>query len=90
MLQSGRKALVTANRQDAFIKEIKKPEYGFLTDEPFTGDIAGMPATMIQDVLAGENAHCSDGDKSREIKFGKFDKTKAEMVMYTSGTTGDL
>lgn len=89
MLQSGRKALVTANRQDAFIKEIKKPEYGFLTDEPFTGDIAGMPATMIQDVLAGENAHCSDGDNSREIKFGKFDKTKAEMVMYTSGTTGE-
>ena len=89
MLQSGRKALVTANRQDAFIKEIKKPEYGFLTDEPFTGDIAGMPATMIQDVLVSENAHCSDGDNSREIKFGKFDKTKAEMVMYTSGTTGE-
>ena len=77
MLQSGRKALVTANRQEAFIKEIKKPEYGFLTDEPFAGDDS---ATMIQDVLAGECA---------ALKFGKFDKSKAEMVMYTSGTTGE-
>ena len=78
MLQSGRKALVTANRQEAFIKEIKKPEYGFLTDEPFAGSVAGvneMPATLIQDVLGNENAHCSDGDKAREIKFGKFDKS---------------
>ena len=92
MLQSGRKALVTANRQEAFIKEIKKPEYGFLTDEPFAGCVAGaneMPATLIQDVLGNENARCSDGDKAREIKFGKFDKSKAEMVMYTSGTTGE-
>ena len=92
MLQSGRKALVTANRQEAFIKEIKKPEYGFLTDEPFAGSVAGaneMPATLIQDVLGNENARCSDGDKAREIKFGKFDKSKAEMVMYTSGTTGE-
>ena len=78
MLQSGRKALVTANRQEAFIKEIKKPEFGFLTDEPF----AGGSATMIQDVLANAK---SEG----EIKFGKFDKSKAEMVMYTSGTTGE-
>jgi len=78
MLQSGRKALVTANRQDAFIKEIKKPEFGFLTDEPFVGG----PATMIQDVLAGEEIE-------GEIKFGKFDKNSAEMVMYTSGTTGE-
>ena len=78
MLQSGCKALVTANRQEAFIKEIKKPEFGFLTDEPF----AGGSATMIQDVLANEK---SEG----EIKFGKFDKSKAEMVMYTSGTTGE-
>ena len=92
MLQSGRKALVTANRQEAFIKEIKKPEYGFLTDEPFAGSVAGaneMPATLIQDVLGNENARCSDGDKAREIKFGNFDKSKAEMVMYTSGTTGE-
>ena len=92
MLQSGRKALVTANRQEAFIKEIKKPEYGFLTDEPFAGSVAGaneMPATLIQDVLGNENARCLDGDKAREIKFGKFDKSKAEMVMYTSGTTGE-
>ena len=92
MLQSGRKALVTANRQEAFIKEIKKPEYGFLTDEPFAGCVAGaneMPATLIQDVLGNENARCSDGDKAHEIKFGKFDKSKAEMVMYTSGTTGE-
>jgi len=79
MLQSGRKALVTANRQDAFIKEIKKPEYGFLTDEPFTGDSS---ATMIQDVLA-------KGTSDSPLKFDKFDKSKAEMVMYTSGTTGE-
>ena len=78
MLQSGRKALVTANRQDAFIKEIKKPEYGFLTDEPF----ADGSATMIQDVLA-----CPEN--GGELKFGPFDKSKAEMVMYTSGTTGE-
>ena len=84
MLQSGRKALVTANRQEAFIKEIKKPEYGFLTDEPFAGD---EPATMIQDVLAGECAGAND--KCAPLKFGKFDKSKAEMVMYTSGTTGE-
>ena len=89
MLQSGRKALVTANRQEAFIKEIKKPEYGFLTDEPFAGSVAGaneMPATLIQDVLAGD---ATDAENAREIKFGKFDKSKAEMVMYTSGTTGE-
>ena len=84
MLQSDRKALVTANRQEAFIKEIKKPEYGFLTDEPFAGD---EPATMIQDVLAGECAGAND--KCAPLKFGKFDKSKAEMVMYTSGTTGE-
>lgn len=92
MLQSGRKALVTANRQEAFIKEIKKPEYGFLTDEPFAGGVAGaneMPATLIQDVLASENAHRLDGDNNCEVKFGKFDKFKAEMIMYTSGTTGE-
>ena len=103
MLQSGRKALVTANRQEAFIKEIKKPEYGFLTDEPFasgaddTANAGEVPATLIQDVLAGENVRCSNGDNARdldcsnarEIKFGKFDKSKAEMVMYTSGTTGE-
>ena len=89
MLQSGRKALVTANRQEAFIKEIKKPEYGFLTDEPFAGSVAGaneMPATLIQDVLAGD---ATDAENDCEIKFGKFDKSKAEMVMYTSGTTGE-
>ena len=78
MLQSGRKALVTANRQDAFIKEIRKPEYGFLTDEPF----AGGAATMIQNVLAENVA-------GGPVKFDKFDKSKAEMVMYTSGTTGE-
>jgi acyl-coenzyme A synthetase/AMP-(fatty) acid ligase/uncharacterized membrane protein/3-hydroxymyristoyl/3-hydroxydecanoyl-(acyl carrier protein) dehydratase len=86
MLQSGRKALVTANRQEAFIKEIKKPEYGFLTDEPFVCDAGECSATMIQDVLAGE---ASAVENAREIKFGKFDKSKAEMVMYTSGTTGE-
>ena len=92
MLQSGRKALVTANRQEAFIKEIKKPEYGFLTDEPFAGNASNageMPTTLIQDVLVEENARCSDGENAREIKFGKFDKSKAEMVLYTSGTTGE-
>lgn len=78
MLQSGRKALVTANRQEAFIKEIKKPEYGFLTDEPF----AGGSATMVQDVLA-------NGESDGTLRFGKFDKSKAEMVMFTSGTTGE-
>ena len=88
MLQSGRKALVTANRQEAFIKEIKKPEYGFLTDEPFAGvaNANEMPATLIQDVLAGD---ATDAENDCEIKFGKFDKSKAEMVMYTSGTTGE-
>lgn len=109
MLQSGRKALITANRQEAFIKEIKKPEYGFLTDEPFAGDVS---ATMIQNVLSGsvneecavecaavDNASgecvavddagkCAEG-KCTPLKFGKFDKSKAEMVMYTSGTTGE-
>ena len=78
MLQSGRKALVTANRQEAFIKEIKKPEYGFLTDTPFADD----SATMIQKILGSAEY---DG----EIKFGKFDKSKAEIVMFTSGTTGE-
>ena len=88
MLQSGRKALVTANRQEAFIKEIKKPEYGFLTDEPFVCDAGECSATMIQDVLA-EKAGDNDGGNAHKIKFGKFDKSKAEMVMYTSGTTGE-
>ena len=91
LLQSGRKALVTANRQEAFIKEIKKPEFGFLTDEPFASDNS---ATLIQNVLACENADqscvefdCANG-KCAALKFGKFDKSKAEMVMFTSGTTG--
>ena len=93
MLQSGRKALVTANRQEAFIKEIKKSEYGFITDEPFASGVLNadeMPATLIQDVLAGKCAEgkCID-DKCAPLKFGKFDKSKAEMVMYTSGTTGE-
>jgi acyl-coenzyme A synthetase/AMP-(fatty) acid ligase/3-hydroxymyristoyl/3-hydroxydecanoyl-(acyl carrier protein) dehydratase len=49
-----------------------------------------MPATLIQDVLAGKCAEgkCID-DKCAPLKFGKFDKSKAEMVMYTSGTTGE-
>lgn len=75
MLQSGRKALVSANRQDAFIKEIQKENCGFITDEPF----APGGATMIQDLLKQE---------TDEIRFGKFDMDKAEMVVYTSGTTG--
>ena len=79
ILQSGFRALVTANRQEAFIKEIKKPEYGFLTDEPFAGDSS---CVLIQDILAASK-------NDAEIKFGKFDKSKAEMVMYTSGTTGE-
>lgn len=74
-LQSGRKALVTANRQDAFIKEIQKENCGFITDEPF----APGGATLIQDLLKQE---------TDEIRFGKFDLSKAEMVVYTSGTTG--
>ena len=74
MLQGGRKALVTANRQEAFIKEIQKPGYGFLTDEPFAG------ATLIQDVLRDTE---SDG------RWNTFDKNSAAMVMYTSGTTGE-
>lgn len=81
MLQSGRKALVTANRQDAFIKEIKKPEYGLITDEPF--GTAADGASLIQDILEGETSDTAN------LKFGKFDKSKAEMVMYTSGTTGE-
>ncbi len=75
MLQSGRKALVTANRQEAFIKEIQKENCGFITDEPF----APGGATLIQDLLKLE---------TNEIRFGKFDLSKAEMVVYTSGTTG--
>ncbi|MBR6379371.1 MAG: AMP-binding protein, partial [Fibrobacter sp.] len=74
MLQGGRKALVTANRQEAFIKEIQKPGYGFLTDEPFAD------ATLIQDVLKDTE---SDG------RWNTFDKNSAAMVMYTSGTTGE-
>ncbi|MBO4713495.1 MAG: acyl-CoA synthetase [Fibrobacter sp.] len=74
MLQGGRKALVTANRQEAFIKEIQKPGYGFLTDEPFAG------AALIQDVLRDTE---SDG------RWNTFDKNNAPMVMYTSGTTGE-
>ena len=74
MLQGGRKALVTANRQEAFIKEIQKPGYGFLTDEPFAG------ATLIQDVLQNTE---SDG------RWNTFDKDSAPIVMYTSGTTGE-
>ncbi|MCF0221261.1 MAG: AMP-binding protein [Fibrobacter sp.] len=75
VLQSGRKALVTANRQDAFIKEIQKEKCGFITDEPF----APGGATLIQDLLKLE---------TDEIRFGKFDLQTAEMVVYTSGTTG--
>ena len=68
MLQGGHKALVTANCQEAFIKEIKKPDIGFLNDDFF--------------------ATCSC-EYSGEPRFGKFDKSKAELLMYTSGTTGE-
>lgn len=78
MLQGGFKAMVTANRQEAFIKEIKKPENGFMTDEPF-GD-ASAEAVLIQDLLKEPVA---------EIRWNTFDKDKAEMVMFTSGTTGE-
>ena len=78
MLQSGRKAMVTANRQEAFIKEIKKPEYGFITDTPFGDASAG--AVQIQDILAGPAV---------EPLWNAFDKNAAEMVMFTSGTTGE-
>lgn len=82
MLQSGRKAMITANRQEAFVKEIKKPEYGFITDEPF--GTAADGATLIQEVLKDESLN---GASAQNLKFGKFDKT-SEFVMYTSGTTG--
>ena len=78
MLQSGRKAMVTANRQEAFIKEIKKPEYGFITDTPFADASAG--AVQIQDILNGPAV---------ETLWNTFDKNAAEMVMFTSGTTGE-
>lgn len=78
MLQSGRKAMVTANRQEAFIKEIKKPGYGFITDTPF-GD-ASVGAVQIQDILNGPEV---------ETLWNTFDKNAAEMVMFTSGTTGE-
>ena len=78
MLQSGRKAMVTANRQEAFIKEIKKPEYGFITDTPFGDASAG--AVQIQTILDGPAV---------EPLWNVFDKNEAEMVMFTSGTTGE-
>jgi len=74
LLQSKRKALVTANRQEAFIKEIQKGNSNFLTDEPFEG------ASLIQDIVKDTE---SDG------RFDPFDKNTAAMVMYTSGTTGE-
>ena len=74
LLQSKRKALVTANRQEAFIKEIQKGNPNFLTDEPFEG------ASLIQDIVGGAES---------EIRFDPFDKNTAAMVMYTSGTTGE-
>ena len=78
MLQSGRKAMVTANRQEAFIREIKKPEYGFITDTPFGDASAG--AVQIQDILNGPAV---------ETLWNSFDKNDAQMVMFTSGTTGE-
>ena len=74
LLQSKRKALVTANRQEAFIKEIQKGNPNFLTDEPFEG------ASLVQDIVKDTE---SDG------RFAPFDKNAAAMVMYTSGTTGE-
>lgn len=73
MLQGKRKALITANRQESFIKEIKRDHIRFLTDAPFEN------ADLIQNILQNEN---SDG------RWNSFDANEAEFVLYTSGTTG--
>lgn len=73
LLQSKRKAFITANRQEAFIHEIWQDGYGFITDVPFED------ADLVQDVLESQK---SDGC------WKQVDKDSAEIVMYTSGTTG--
>lgn len=77
MLQGGKKAFVTANRQEAFLKEIKKDGMGFITDAPATTELG---AVLIQDLLKND---------SKEIRWNTFDKSSAEMAVFTSGTTGE-
>ncbi|MCF0214854.1 MAG: AMP-binding protein [Fibrobacteraceae bacterium] len=73
LLQTGRTAMVTANKTPQFIGELQKKTSFFLTDEPFEG------ATLIQDVLARRE---DDGS------WSSFDPNN-EFYLYTSGTTGE-
>jgi acyl-coenzyme A synthetase/AMP-(fatty) acid ligase/3-hydroxymyristoyl/3-hydroxydecanoyl-(acyl carrier protein) dehydratase len=78
LLQCGRTILLTANISPAYIAEIKTPGTAFLTDREAEN------ARYIPPLLSG-----TAGDTGKaETEFPRFRAEDAEILMYTSGTTG--
>jgi len=73
LFQSGKKILFTANRQPEFIREIRKPDIGFLNDSGAEG------ALQIPEIIRTYPA---------KNTWMAFDIHKVKAAMYTSGTTG--
>lgn len=73
LMQSHRTAIITANRSNEFIKEIRKEDSFFLTDEEFNG------AILIDQFLKNNE---DDG------KWPTFNPSESNVFLYTSGTTG--
>ena len=73
LFQSGKKILFTANRQPEFIREIRKPDVGFLND---TGAEGALQIPKIIETYPAKNT------------WKTFDIHQAKAAMYTSGTTG--
>ena len=73
VMQAGKAAKISANHSQEFVKEICSDSISFMTDAPTDN------ATLIQDILA---KYEDDG------KWVMFDPKKADVDVYTSGTTG--
>ena len=73
LFQSQKKILFTANRQKEFIREIRKPNVGFLND---TGEENSLQIPQVLERF------------SAQIPWQTFNAQKAQAALYTSGTTG--
>lgn len=73
VMQAGKAAKISANHSQEFVKEICSEDVSFMTDH------AAGEAFQIQDILS---RHEDDG------KWVMFDPKKADVDVYTSGTTG--
>lgn len=73
LFQSQKKILFSANRQPEFIREIRKPDVGFLND---TGAEGALQIPKIIETYTAKST------------WTPFDINQAKAAMYTSGTTG--